>query len=171
MTMNQTINQFVQHNPSDTAIAHGVPARLLDIYWSHPVALAPQVSLEIIETPEIFTVPGCKRYVQGLIYWQNRWIPALNIKALLTGIKEDIKPRYALIVLYRYPNSQAIHYGAILLENISTLAAVKEEDSTSLPDNSDMWQHIADACFTHEGQSIPILNMQSLFCYSYDWED
>lgn len=168
--MNQTINPSELYKPSTPISAEGALARVLDVYWTHPVAIAPQVSLEILEKPEILTVPGTKNYIEGLMRWQNRWIPAINLKSLLTGTSQNIEPHYCLVVLYRYPDSLVIEYGALILQKIATTVTVTNSDFTALPESSKMWSLIADSCFSLDGQSVPILNMQSLFCYRYDWD-
>lgn len=170
--MNNTTEQLQDiFQPFQHADEQAVPARLLDVFWTHPVALPPQASLEIVETPKLLTVPGAKCYLQGLMHWQNRHIPVLNLKSLLTGTHQTVQSSYCLVVLYRYPQTQIIEYGAILLEDIARTVWVKDSDFTELPEAGKLWPLIADSCFAFNNQHIPILNTQSLFCYGYAWDE
>lgn len=158
-------------NSVDQAQQNTAPARVLDVYWSHPVVVAPQACLELIEKPELLIVPGTKSYVQGLLRWQGRWVPVLNMQTMLSGKIKFIRPKFCLIVMYRYPDSAVIEYGALLLKKIADTISVTNDDAMPLPDNSGLWPLIADSCVRVGNHGAPIINIQSLFCNSYSWED
>lgn len=141
-------------------------ARVVDIDWIHPVALPPHVTLELIEQPQILAVPGSKLFLTGLLYWQQRWIPILNIRALLLGADRPIDSKYCLVVTYKSQQSSVIQFGGIITNKIVQNIPVNNEDFCELPRGSLLWQKVAKSSFLLNGQAIPIIDTTALFGFN-----
>lgn len=149
-----------------TNTAHTAVARLVDIDWVHPIALAPLVTLELIEQPEILPVPGSKLFLSGLLYWQQHWIPVINIRPLLLGVDRPITPKYCLIVSYKNKQTNAVSFGAVVTNKIAQDVVVSNDDFCELPHGNPIWMQIASSSFLLKEQAIPIIDSSALFNFN-----
>jgi hypothetical protein len=150
-----------------------VAARLIEYAQGLRVALPPHTAYGLIEHPEVVAVPGSAAYAHGLMTWQNKRIPLLNLEILLNSNLNYIQtafPRYALIVAYQSVANFPVAFGAIGLNTLPQTILVGDGAQCSLPDDRKIWQQLALSCFHHEGQSIPILDTAQLFSGSHRME-
>ena len=92
-----------------------VPARLLEYGWKKFVALPVHTALEIVEHPKLVEVPGAPYYALGMMAWQGRWLPVLDLCALLNAYRKPGTPpmRHAVVVAYQSAPREALQYAAI----------------------------------------------------------
>ena len=147
-----------------------VPARLVEYAPGRRIALPPHTIYGLIEQPSFEEVPGTARYGYGLLSWQNKRLPLLNLEVLLHADSADsqgIAPSYALVVAYQCAATEPIQYGAIGLTALPQTVAVGDDAQCELPDDSTLWPQLALSCFQHESRAIPILDTARLFSASH----
>ena len=79
-------------------------ARLIEYAHGAFIALPPHTTLEIIEHPVFLVVPGAANYAYGLMPWQGRHIPLIDLDAVQRAhesLHRTAAPRYALVVAYQ----------------------------------------------------------------------
>ena len=144
----------------------GVVARLIEYARGRMVALPPHTTLEIVENPQAVPIPGAAYYGYGLLSWQGRRLPMLDLDAMLRAYPQAQRtkaPRYALVVAYQRAPGQPVEHGAIGLADLPQNAMVRDEACCELPNDSDMWPHISLSCFRFEGRPVPIVDTARLF--------
>lgn len=181
--MSQTIQQTT-HAPH--AQEPAAQARLIRISSTQSIALSLYHALELIEHPQVIQVPGLEGFVYGMMSWQGRWIPLIDVFALVceqpidqTGNQTPNQPnhaandehansplKYAMVVGYRTVDEKGlatIKHGAIHSTDIPKTITVTNAIQSKLPSYSTHWQRIAMSCIEHEGQTVPIVATEKLF--------
>lgn len=159
---------------ADAQTPHQVPhagARLLEYDRGRYVALPLHTTIEVVERPAVVEVPGAPYYALGMMRWQNRWIPVIDLCTLLEAyLKLSAPPRrHFLVVAYQSAPRQPLEYGAIATVSLPRTVQVHDGQACALPQHSDLWPLIADSCFTENGQApIPIVNTTRLFAQVWD---
>jgi hypothetical protein len=141
-------------------------ARLVEYAPGRQIALPPHTTIELLENPAVVTVPGAAYYACGLLAWQNRLLPLIDLHALLRaypGANSAVAPRYALVLAYQRVPRQPVEYGAISLAVLPQTVTVSDEAQCELFTDSDLWPLLALSCFKHEGRTVPILDTAKLF--------
>lgn len=141
-------------------------ARLIEYAPGRHIALPPHTTIELLENPAVVAVPGAAYYACGLLAWQGRQLPLLDLHALLRaylGAHRAVAPRYALVLAYQRAPHQPVEHGAISLAVLPQTVAVGDEARCELPSDSDLWPLLALSCFQHEGHAVPILDTAKLF--------
>lgn len=141
-------------------------ARLIEYAPGRQIALPPHTTIELLENPAVVAVPGAAYYACGLLAWQGRQLPLLDLHALLRaypGTNRTGAPRYALVLAYQRAPRQPVEHGAISLAVLPQTVAVSDEARCELFADSDLWPLLALSCFRHEGHAVPILDTAKLF--------
>jgi len=140
------------------------PARLLEYRPGGFVAFPAHTTIALVEDPRIVEVPGVPYYCLGLMAWQGRWLPLVNLQALLRAHGEpQAAPRHVLVLAYQSAPGQAPEYGAVCAPLLVRMAEVADSQACELPQDSDLWPWISLACFTHEDHTVPVLDTARLF--------
>jgi hypothetical protein len=143
-----------------------VTALLADYARGRAVAFAPHATLELVERPVITPVPGAAYYAHGLLRWQTRIVPVIDLHTLLRAHADPTlkPPRYALILAWQRAVGAPIEHAAIGLPAPPRRLEVGADTVASpLPDDSDLWPLIANSCLRDGGQVIPIIDTSRLF--------
>jgi chemotaxis signal transduction protein len=141
-------------------------ARLVEYAPGRKIALPPHTTYGLIESPSHVIVPGAARYAHGLLAWQGKWLPLLDLHTLLqtdTCVEQTVAPRYALVLAFQRAARQPVEYGAIALTTLPQTITVGDEAQCDLPTDSMRWSMLALSCFRHEDQAIPILDTAQIF--------
>jgi chemotaxis signal transduction protein len=144
----------------------GAPARLIEYSRGRFVALPPHTTLELLEHPQALAVPGAAYYAYGLLAWQGRQLPLIDLEALLlayAGGQRAKAPRYALVVAYQRAPGAPVEHGAIAMADLPQTVTVSDDAMCELPNGSDMWPLLALSCFTFDGQVVPVVDTGRLF--------
>ncbi|MDO4795056.1 MAG: chemotaxis protein CheW [Brachymonas sp.] len=141
-------------------------ARMVSYARGKHVAFAPHATQELIENPRCLPVPGGAYYAHGLLHWQNRHIPFIDLESLLQAypaFDPQAPVPYALVLAYQTAPQQPLQYGAIAMTDIPSSQTVSDADFSPLPGDSDMWVELAISCFKQNGQVTPILDAAKIF--------
>lgn len=141
-------------------------ARTVSYARNKRVAFAPHATQELLENPQWMTVPGGAYYARGLLHWQNRHIPFIDLESLLLAypaFDAQAPVPYAMVLAYQTAPHEPLQYGAIALMDIPHTQTVSDADFNPLPSDSDMWAELAISCFKQNGQVTPILDAARIF--------
>ena len=151
------------------AARRGSPARLIEYTHGRHVALPVHTTLELMALPALIEVPGAAYYARGLLKWQGRHLPVVDLYTLLRAYPNDLpqRLRYALIVAYQTAPREPVRHGALALPALPQTVEVTDDDQCDLPDDSDLWPLLALSCFRYDGRAVPILDGGRLFGSSH----
>lgn len=141
------------------------PARLLEYKRGAFVAFAAHTTMGLIECPPVVGVPGAPYYCRGLIAWQDRRLPLLDLGTLLRAYPEPNEPpsRHVLVLAWQSAPGLSLDYGAVCARSLVRMIEVADSQQCALPADSDLWPWISLSCFEHEGHSVPVLDTARLF--------
>lgn len=141
------------------------PARLLEYKWGAFVAFPAHTTIALIDNPPVVTVPGAPYYCLGLIEWQGRRLPLVDLNALLRAYPdgEPATGGHVLVLAYQSAPGAALEYGAVCARLLVRMVEVADSQRCELPRDSDLWPWIALSCFEHEGHAVPVLDTRRLF--------
>ena len=142
-------------------------ARLLEYHRGRFVAFPAHTTLELIERPPLVEVPGAPYYCRGMVEWQGRQIPLIDLHTLLCAYpKESVYARplgHVLVLAFQRAPREPLEYGALCAPALLRMVNVTDNQQCALPVDSDLWPWISIACFSHDGQAVPILDTARLF--------
>lgn len=148
------------YNPSTQ---QQVQARLLQISDSQAIALNVNHALEVLEQPSFIAVPESMHYAYGLMQWQARWIPLIDMGCLIekTQVNREHNPKHALVVAYQ-DDTSGLQFGAIATARLPSTITVTNQQQCSLPAET-RWQQLALSCIKINELPIPIVSISALF--------
>ncbi len=141
------------------------PARLLEYKRGCFVAFPAHATIGLLENPEVVPVPGAPYYCLGLMPWQGRQLPLLDLDTLLRAYPAAAPPDsgHVLVLAYQGAPGRALEYGAVCAPWLVQMIQVTDSQQCELPPDSDLWPWISLACFEHEGHAVPVLDTARLF--------
>jgi len=141
------------------------PARLLEYRPGRYVAFAPHATVALVDSPDIVAVPGAPYYCLGLMAWQDRHLPLIDLDTLLRAYPNGREPPtgHVLVLAYQRAANEPLEYGAVCARSLVATVEVSDSDARELPDDSDLWPWIALSCFEHRGQPVPVIDTARLF--------
>ena len=147
------------------ASAPRAAARLLEYQRGRFVAFGAHSTLELIDQLKPVSVPGAPYYCRGLIAWQGRQLPLLDLHTLLRAYPDDYAPplRHVLVLAFQRAPRAPLEYGALCAPSLLQMIDVADDQQCDLPTDSDLWPWISMACFEHQGQPVPVLDAARLF--------
>jgi chemotaxis signal transduction protein len=144
-------------------------ARLLEYRRGQFVAFPAHTTVELVARPALLVVPGSPYYCYGLMAWQGRQIPLLDLNTLLRAYPDERAPAidHVLVLAWQRAPRQPIDYGAVCAPSLLQMIEVGDSQQCELPSHSDLWPLIAWSCFYHAGQAVPVLDTGRLFAQAY----
>jgi chemotaxis signal transduction protein len=146
--------------------ARRITALLADYARDRTVAFAPHATVELVERPAITAVPGAAYFAHGLLRWQARHLPVIDLHTLLLAhASAALKPpRYALVLAWQRAASSPLEYGAIGLATPPRRLEIGDAAlAAPLPTDSDLWPLIASSCLRDGERACPIIDTSRLF--------
>ncbi len=143
---------------------NAVTARLLPYAENQFLTMPTHTLLELIELPQIIALPASEKFVYGLLAWQGKLIPVIDLAVFINPEldKADNQIDFVLIVAYQQANGMA--HIAIKLDNSPTSVFVNNDMMCQLPTSSVInWQYYAISCFEYDNNPVPIVNPDMLF--------
>ena len=145
------------------------PALLAEYARGRAIALAAHATLQLIERPTVAPVPGMACYAHGLIHWQGRHVPTIDLHTLLRAHADEPPPppRFALVLAWQRAPGLPLEHGALGLAGLPQRIEVADEPPCPLPTDSDLWPLIANSCMRWHGRVLPIIDTTRLFCAAH----
>jgi len=113
---------------------------------------------------KIMPLPLTPTYSLGVLVWREQMIPVIDIGKLLCSPGIELLAMTGVMVLaHQQAPGEPIEHGAVVLRSAPRDIMVNSEMSCPLPIAPAAWQTLALACFSDQGQEIPILNAKQVF--------
>ena len=142
-------------------------AYLLEYSKGHYFAFPAHTGVELVDQPRVVAVPGMPYFCLGLIAWQGRQLPLLDLAKLMAGpiAQGNGHPSigHVLVLAYQTSPGKALEYGAVCAPSLISKLDVVDSQQCELPKDSDLLPRIALSCFEYEGRTVPIVDSASLF--------
>lgn len=155
------------HLPSGAAAATDTAlACVLEYAAGRQIALPIHAGVELVEQPRVVPVPGMPHFCLGLVAWQGRQLPLIDLQAYLQGPEDaQATPHYShvLVVAYQTARGRPIEYGALCAPFLIRMIEVAGNQQCALPPGQTRWTAIAISCLMHQGQAIPVLDPACIF--------
>ncbi len=149
-------NPKPHHNSADAWLLQYAPSRY--------IAMASTACQEIVESPQILTVPAIRDYGLGLMRWRDQWLPLVDLHSLLLGAeKRPFDDTAHCITAAYYTPEQEIAYVALSLPYFPHMIKVNDSALCALPTDSDIWPTISQSCFRYQNCRVPIVDSNKLF--------
>lgn len=144
-----------------------VPARLLEYDRGQFIALPVHTTIEVMETPEVIAVPGAAPYAMGMVRWQGRFLPLLDLRALLFGEPAQSAQTYPYILVLAYQSApkEPVQHGMLAALSLPQTIQVGDNMTCAMPEDNAWWPHLALSCFTRQGAPVPIVDTGRLFSF------
>lgn len=141
------------------------PARLLEYKRGCFVAFPAHATIGLIDNPKVVAVPGAPYYCLGLMPWQDRQLPLLDLNTLLRAYPDaDRLPAgHVLVLAYQSAPGEPLQYGAVCAPWLVQMIEVTDSQQCDLPADSDLWPWISLSCFDYEGHAVPVLDASRVF--------
>ena len=161
----------LQVDPARTAGVHGPDgvalACVLEYAAGEQIALPIHAGVELVEQPRVTAVPGMPHFCLGLLHWQGRRLPLVDLQAYLEALPGMLPlprhPAHVLVVAYQVARGQPIEYGAFCAPKLVRMVQVSNEQQCPLPSVNPIWPRVAMSCFLHQGQAVPVLDPAQIF--------
>jgi chemotaxis signal transduction protein len=140
-------------------------AYLLEYGQGRFVAFPAHTGVELVEQPVIVTVPGMPYFCRGLMAWQGRRLPVLDLDKFLTGpgLRGNPSVGHVLILAYQSARGRAVEHGAVLAPSLIQMIEVMDSQQCELPADIQMLPRLALSCFEYEGRAVPVLDTGRIF--------
>ncbi|MDP3702195.1 MAG: chemotaxis protein CheW [Hylemonella sp.] len=157
-------------DPSSGEIGEETPAPralacLLEYARGTCVALPVHAGVELVEQPRVVAVPGMPHFARGLIAWQGRQLPLIDLGRHLEegGSPAPVPFSHVLVVAFQTAPGQALDYGALCAPFLVRMIEVTDSQQCPLPVGSERWARMAASCFRYQGQPVPVLETARVF--------
>lgn len=129
------------------------------------VALPIQSGVELVEPPIVTPVPGMPAFALGLMSWQGRYLPLIDIDALIHGepVRHDSPIDHVLVVAYQAQRNAPLEYAALCAPHLVRMTEVTNHQTCLLAPYLSELKAWVLACFKYQGQSVPILDLARIF--------
>lgn len=152
--------------------ADSAQAWLLTLGTAHQAAVGIYEVVHILpDAPALFPVPQAPVYCRGVILWEERVLPVIDLCALVSeGAAKVDAARIAglkqlvAVVAYQTARSEAAEYGALLLAEVPARTTVTDEQACELDAALAPWAAFSSSCFRHDSRGpIPVLDLRRVF--------
>jgi hypothetical protein len=144
-------------------------ARLLEYKQGSYVAFAPHVTVGLVHQPQLISVPGAPNYALGLIPWDGRYIPLIDLASLLHTFPQGKIPAvdHVLVLAFQRAPGEPLEHGAVCAPYLVKTVEVTDSRQRALPDDSHLWPLTAISCFEFQGAAVPVLDTALVFGQTY----
>jgi len=139
-------------------------AWLLDFGNGLQAAVGNHEMWQVILTPTLFDVPVAPTYCDHVLVFQGHVLPVVNIPNLLGyELTPTVDKSVVGIAVFQDNPANPIHYGCLLLANMPQNIYVSDDSACELPIDKIYWEPLAISSFSHNDETIPIINLATLF--------
>ncbi|MFA6904101.1 MAG: chemotaxis protein CheW [Gallionellaceae bacterium] len=136
-------------------------AWILDFGQHFTAAVGAREVLHLLDVHSTFPVPCTPKYCNSVVAWRDRLLPVMDMASRLGGMTQQAK--FIAVVGYQQRRGEYPQFGALLLSSPPLQATVNDEQACKLPENAQVWNGLAMACFDFHGEAVPVLDINRLF--------
>jgi len=134
-------------------------AWIMDFGNGHRAATGIRTLVHLVPAPVLADVPRAPVHCRRVLVWNRQLLPAWDVGAFLGS--PALASDRAIAGIAAYHVGAEARLGALLLREPPLRASVVEPQDCELPDPR--WAAIAAACFMHDGQALPVLDLRRIF--------
>lgn len=140
-------------------------ACLLDYAPGASVALPVHSGVELIEQPRIVPVPGMPACCLGLLTWQGRQLPLIDLRRYLdASCPIDVTYfSHVLVVAYQTSRGMPIEYGALCAPFLIRMIEVADSQQCASEASESILNSLSISCFQYQGRAVPVIEPARLF--------
>lgn len=129
------------------------------------VALPIHAGVELVEGPCFVPVPGMPEYALGLMPWQGRQLPLIDLASYLRGdpVQQQEQAAHVLVTAYQTARGESIEYGAVRAPFLVRMIEVGNSQACSLPAHLAARPDVAVSCFRYQDQEVAVLDLARIF--------
>ena len=111
-------------------------AYLLEYLKGSYLAFATHTGVELVEQPRIVAVPGSPHFCLGLMPWQGRQLPLVDLARFILGpiVPDTPAIGHVLVLAYQKARFQALEYGAVCAPSLISKVEVVDSQQCDLPE-------------------------------------
>jgi len=156
----------------DSAAERAAAAWILALGAERRAAVGIYEVLHILAySPVLFRVPQAPPHCRSVILWEDRVVPVVDLRALITGGADTVASagvaglqQLVAIVAYQSDLSQPAEFGALLLAGLPVRATVTDADACEPDAGVTAWARFASSCFRHASYgAVPVLDLGRVF--------
>lgn len=141
-------------------------AYILELSAGCQVAIPAYTAYEVLEAPEVATVPCMPPWILGMTRWSDTWIPLVDLASLFDGdppAQDASALRFALVVAHGEGSGQ-LGFAAVRLCALPRMVEVDDAAAAEpAAANPPQMQALTVACFLQDAGPVPILDLSLLF--------
>jgi len=147
-------------------------AWLLSLGATHRAAVGIYEVVHILPyAPAVFQVPQAPAHCRGVILWEERVLPVIDLRALVSSGAAKVDAAHVAgleqlvaVVAYQTDRSQIADYGALLLAGLPARTTVTDEQACELDPALASWASFSSSCFRHANLGpVPVLDLRRVF--------
>lgn len=150
--------------PISEAGEQQLAAWILPISPTQSVAVGQYELKHLEHINSLVTLPGLPAFCERGFVWHNRFIPAVDLRSLVTRKRMTPTAQEHLAAIIAYESAEGeIAMGALLLAGMPKLISVSPSQSVEVTELQQEWQLLAQAAFSNATNIFPVLNLRCLF--------
>lgn len=141
-------------------------ACVLDYAPGASVALPIHAGVELVEQPRVIPVPGVPASCLGLLTWQGRQLPLIDLQRYLhaaDGGGGITNFSHVLVVAYQTQAGRPIEYGALCAPFLIRMIQVTDGQQCQADSTNTILNTLSISWFQHQGRAIPVMDPARLF--------
>ena len=147
--------------PKDIKSLSGVNAWVLDFGMGNRAAVGARELFHLIDVPISFIVPCTPAYCRRVLFWHGKLLPLMDLASRM-GEAEQEAP-YIAVVGYQLKRGDYPQFGALQMVSPPSQVTVSDAQACEIPEDLKGWHSLAISCFEHNGDAVPILNLNRVF--------
>lgn len=139
-------------------------AWLLELSDTLTIATGDHEMLEYIPAPIYFLVPGSPDYCSQVLFWQDDFVPIIDIGKLIGQPATSDSKIQVCLVAYQVEPGAPLQHLAIRVSKAPEKIGVDDEQACELPENIDtsVLMPTCLSCFTQAERAVVIIDLASL---------
>ncbi|MGE4243557.1 chemotaxis protein CheW [Ramlibacter sp.] len=148
--------------------ARVAPAWLLEYGDGRQAAFGLHATLALLDEPACAYVPGAPAHVLGLMRWEGRRLPLVDLARLdetppSAGHGGNSAPPHALVLAWQGAGEDAVQLAAVAAPRRVTMIEVRDDQQCATPDEAGTLSLLAASWFLHEGRPVAVVDTWRLF--------
>ncbi len=136
-------------------------AWLIEANGGYRFVVADYEMVEYVMSPQTMSIPLTPEYASSVINWQNKYVAVLDFGLLIERVREL---NYNTCVLaYQRESGESLQHLAVALPSAPQKIWVSDtQASEEDTERCSLWRYLANGWINHEGEILPIINIQKL---------
>jgi chemotaxis signal transduction protein len=137
---------------------------VMDVGGRWRLAVGPRCMVEYLLAPPFHALPRLPAHCLGVLVWQERLIPILDLGPVLSErprTRERAAAR-AVVLAYQELPGQPLRYGALVVRSAPVEVWASDDMARPLPEHI-VLKDLSRSCFAYREELIPVLDTKMLF--------